>query len=855
MALRFAHACSPDALLQSLHSSTAGLSGAEAAERLRTNGPNRLRKARHASALGVLIDQLRSVVMLLLLAAGVISAMVGDHIEAIAIFAVLAINVAIGFATEWRARRAIAALLELDVLQAVALRDGQLTQVPADTLVVGDVVEIEAGRQVPADGRLLSSSSAQIDEAPLTGESLPVAKQPATLPENTPLGDRTNMAHKGTTVVSGAARMVVTATGMATEVGDIDRLVQSVEPERTPLEQRLDALGRRLAWLALLAAVLVAALAYRQGLPGALIFETAVALAVAAVPEALPAVATIALAVGVHRMAKRQVLIRRLPVVEALGSTTVICADKTRTLTSGEMTVVRMWAGEEHDLAAPSTSPALMRAVEAAVLSSRPHADNGGNPVDHAMIECGRRFGITLDNAPPLVAELTFSSERKYQASFRQSAAGLMAFVKGAPRTVLESCAFGPDGAPIDAARMRAVNDALAAAGLRVLGLASGAVTAVAPEALHDLTLLGFVGLMDPPAPGVKETIATLRAAGLRTVMITGDQRLTAHAVGHELGLLDRDTQILDGRELLALSETELAARAPVVGAYSRVTPADKLQIVAALQANGEIVAMLGDGVNDAPALRRANVGVSMGRRGTDIAKEAAGIILQDDRFDSIAAAVEEGRVVFDNIRKFVFYLFSCNLAEILVLVMAGIAGWPLPVLPLQLLWINIITDTFPALALAVEPGDERVMRRPPRHPREAILSAKFLLDIALYAAMITAATLAAFAWVYRSDPSRAPTAAFMTLALSQSLHLVNARHEQRISGRAHVSNPFAIAGVLLAVLLQLATATIAPLAAVLRVFPLSMNEWMVVTAASVAPALIGQLVKRAPRQAAPRIP
>ena len=851
MSTRFAHACSEDALLHSLNSSTAGLTSADAAERLRVDGPNRLPAARHVSALRVLADQLRSMVMLLLLAAGAISIAVGDHLEAVAIFAVLVINVVIGFVTEWRARRAIAALLELDVLQAVARRDGILMQVPADTLVVGDIVEITAGRHVPADGRILSASNAQADEAALTGESLPVGKQPATLPEDTPLGDRTNMAHKGTTLVAGAAQLIVTATGMATEVGDINRLVESIEPERTPLEQRLDALGARLAWVAVLAAAIVAALAYRQGLAAPLIFETAIALAVAAVPEALPAVATIALAVGVYRMSKRRVLIRRLPVVESLGSTTVICADKTRTLTSGEMTVVRMWAGEDHDVATAEPAPALTRAVETAVLSSRDQAENGGNPVDQAMIECGRRFGITLDEqstAYPLVAELTFSSERKYQASFRRSPHGLHAFVKGAPRTIVEMCAAGPDGLPIDRARMLGVNDALAGDGLRVIALASGAVSAVDAEALRDLTLVGFAGLMDPPAPNVKATIAKLRAAGLRTVMITGDQRLTAQAVGHELGLLDGDTQILDGRDLLALPETELAARAPSVGAFCRVTPADKLRIVEALQANGAIVAMLGDGVNDAPALRRADVGVSMGIRGTDIAKQAAGIILQDDRFDSIAAAVEEGRVVYDNIRKFVFYLFSCNVAEIMVLVIAGLAGWPLPLLPLQLLWLNIVTDTFPALALAVEPGDARVMTRPPRHPREALLSARFANGIALYSGLITAATLAAFAWVHQNDPSRAPTAAFMTLALAQSLHLVNARSSHRVSGRTHLSNPYAIAGVAIAVLLQLATAVITPLGSLLHVRPLTADEWLVVGAASVAPALIGQLVKK-PRQ------
>ncbi|HEX6162490.1 MAG TPA: cation-transporting P-type ATPase [Vicinamibacterales bacterium] len=845
---RFAHACSEETLLQSLTSSPSGLSSAAAEERLRADGPNRLNPPRHVSPLRVLADQLRSMVMILLIAAAAISFAVGDHVEAWAIGAVLVINATIGFTTEWRARRAIAALLDLDVLQAVALRDGQLVQVPAEQLVVGDVIEVNGGQQVPADGRVLTASNAQVDEAALTGESLPVAKQPGTLPESTALADRVNMMHKGTTMMAGTARVVVTATGMTTEVGNIDRLVESVRPERTPLERRLDALGHRLAWLALSAAGLVSLLAYRQQMPLPLIFETGLALAVAAVPEALPAVATIALAVGVHRMSRRRVLIRRLPVVESLGSTTVVCTDKTRTLTSGEMTVVRIWDGRDHEVAAMTLAPPARRAIEAAVLASRPHANGGGNPVDHAMMECARRFSISPDGlaqSRPLVAELTFSSERKYQASFRQTRDGLSAYLKGAPRTILELCAFGPAGEPIDVRQMDQVNDRLAADGLRVLALASGPVAAVDAKSLRGLTLLGFVGLMDPPAPGVKETIARLRAAGLRTVMITGDQRLTARAVGHELGLLDADSGILDGRDLLALPEAELASLAATIGAYTRVTPADKLAIVAALQARGEIVAMLGDGVNDAPALRRANVGVSMGIRGTDIAKQSAGIILQDDRFESIAGAVEEGRVVFDNIRKFVFYLFSCNTAEILVLVIAGVAAWPLPVLPLQLLWINIITDTFPALALSMEPGDAGVMRRPPRDPREAILSPRFLLGIAGYAALITASTLGVFLWVHGSEPARASTAAFMTLSFAQSLHLVNARSTYRITGAAHGSNPYAIGGVALAIGLQLMAAFVPPLAHALHVVPLRGEDWMIVAAASMVPAMVGQLVKR----------
>ena len=849
---RDAHACSEEALLQSLASARGGLSEDEAARRLDAYGENLLKRAAGPSALRVLADQLHSVVVLLLVAAAATSFAMGEAIETAAIVAVLVINTAIGFVTEWRARLAMESLLKLDSPQAVVIREGRQRRIAARLIVPGDVVEITAGQHIPADGRVIEAANAQCDEAPLTGESMPVEKTRSTLARSTPLADRTNMVHKATTIIAGTARAVVTATGMATEVGAIDALVEGVRAEPTPLERRLDALGHRLVWVTLGVAAVVAALGVRQGLDIYSIAQTAIALAVAAVPEALPAVVTIALAAGMHRMARRNALVRRLPAVEALGSTTVVCTDKTRTLTSGDMRVVRLWAGDDYQVDHEDTvrAPAALAAIEAAVLASREQPDRGGDPVDRAMLECGRQFGIhpdTLKYRFPQVAELPFSSEHRLQASFRREQGALTAYVKGAPRHVIDRCGRTADGRILgagDRARLHAANDRLAASGLRVIAIASGRVTAPGADALSGLTFLGLAGLIDPPAAGVTETIARLRAAGLRTVMLTGDQRLTARAIGEQLGLLHADAELVDGRDLIDMTPSALKERVARVSAYSRVTPADKLAIVQALQDRGDIVAMLGDGINDAAALKRADVGVSMGGRGTDVAKEAAAIILQDDRFETVAAAVEEGRIIFDNIRKFVFYLFSCNVAEIFVLLIAGLAAWPVPVLPLQLLWLNIVTDTFPALALAMEPGDPDVMRRPPRSPNEAFLSASFLWSIAFYATLITAATLAAFWWMHDADPVRARTVAFVTLGLAQSFHLVNARQSGAVTGRAHVSNPYAIAGVALAVALQLIAVLVPSLRAVLGTTALAADEWLVVAIASVSPALVGQAVK-----------
>jgi P-type Ca2+ transporter type 2C len=865
---RLWHALPVDSVLDRLDTTSNGLSDEEAARRLAYFGPNRLPPSPRTSALRVLIDQLKSIVVVLLIAACAISIALGDLLEAVAIGAVLVINTLIGFGMELRARRAMEMILGLEVPVASVVRAGDLRVVDAEILVSGDVIELAAGHQVPADVRLIEATDLRVNEATLTGESLPASKMAhAILQDDMALADRINMAYKGTTVAAGLGRGVVTATAADTEVGRIGTLTADVEEQSTPLERRLDALGRRLVWLTLAVAAVVAGLGAWQGASITLMLQTGIALAVAAVPEALPAVATIALAVGMRRMAARHALVRRLPVVESLGSTTVICTDKTRTLTSGEMAVVGVWAAGRHvefphDAARVTLGDAAVgHVIEVAVLASRPQPARdagpsafGRDPVDAAILTAARRLGLDrsqLVARRPFRGLVPFSSERKLMAAFHDVDGVLVAYVKGAPGHVLALCAHAMTAAGTEQLDQRTrkalldANDELARTGLRVLAVAFGQVSESSESQLGGLTFAGFIGLADPPAPGVKDTIAQLRSAGLRTVMLTGDQRLTAEAIGREVGVLGAAERVVEGRELDAMSGEELMATVQDAAAFSRITPEHKLKIVTALQAGGAIVAMLGDGVNDAPALRKADVGVAMGVRGTDVAKQAAAIVLGDDRFETIAAAVEEGRVIFDNIRKFVFYLFSCNVAEVLVLLIAGMAALPPPLAPLQLLWLNMVTDTFPALALAMEPGDSMVMRRPPRDPDEAILSRAFLGEILGYAALITTSTLGAYLWALAHSPTQAPTVAFMTLALAQIAHLGNARSVEAVLRPARiVANPYALAGASIAIALQVATAWIEPLAGILRVTPLAGRDWVVVVAASALPAVVGQMLK-----------
>ena len=852
------HALTAEEAARRLESPGGGLTGEEAERRLGRYGPNLFERTPRASAWQVLARQFRSVVVLLLVAAGAVAVLTGDMLDALAIGAVLLLNVTIGFVTELRAHRAVEALLLLEVTRARALRDGHPRELDARSLVPGDRILLEPGQAVPADARLLQAVELRTVEASLTGESVPSDKRAdASLAPETPLPDRVTMVYKTTAVVAGRAEAVVVATGMATEVGRIGELTASVPVKVTPLERRLDALGRRLAGVAVAVGVVLALIGYVQGLPPGALLQTAIALAVAAVPEGLPVVGTIAMAVGVRRMARRRALVRHLPVVETLGSATVICSDKTGTLTTGEMTVTEVGLPDAQQAIPPADftpTPGVLQALRIGALANRGALERdgdgwraAGDPTETALLVAARKAGLDpamLRREWPEVAEVPFSSERMYMATFHRHGETLVACVKGAPGRLAELCdreLTAGGSRPLDhagRARLLDANRELARRGLRVLALATGEVARAEEPELKSLTWVGVVGMIDPPAPGVTDTIAAFREAGIRTVMLTGDQRLTAETVARELGLLDPTTGVLDATELERLDDAARRAAVGRTAVFSRVSPETKLRIVDALQARGDIVAMLGDGVNDAAALRKADIGVAMGRRGTDLAKEASDLVLADDRFPTVAVAVEQGRVIFDNIRKFVFYLFSCNLAEIVVVLGAGLVGQPSPLLPLQILWLNLLTDTFPALALAVEPGEADVLRQPPSDPRAAILSRAMVARILGYGALIAACTLAADAW-------GGSTLAFLTLALAQIFHLGNARSAEPLTTwHRAVSNRYALGAVALAVALQAAAMHYPPLTRVLGVTPPDARGWLVAVTLAMVPALLGQTAK-----------
>ena len=865
------HATEAAETLTRLQSSPGGLSHAEAEARLRKYGPNHFQRMPPVPAWRVLLDQFRSVLVLLLAAAATAALLTGDRLDAIAIAAVLALNVAIGFVVELRARRAMEALVALEVTQAHVVRDGALEEVDARVLVPGDIIELEAGQLVPADARLLESAELRAMEAALTGEPAPVDKDAdAPVATDAVLAERATMVYKATAVVAGRARAVVTATGMATEVGRIGALAGSLTEGETPLERRLAQLGRRLAAVAVMVAALVGVVSYVQGMPLGALLETALALAVAAVPEGLPVVGTIAMAVGVRRMARRRALIRRLPVVETLGSATVICTDKTGTLTSGHMTVTSIRLGsEEVEVSgvgfapeggfsvagrpiAPAQHSGLLTFLRISALASRGDVTREGgtwvargDPTEVALVVAARKAGLDpgrLRHEWPEIGEVPFSSERLFMATFHRTPRGIVACLKGAPRRVLELSRVTPGqrNALLD------VNREMAGRGLRILAIATALVDRPDEAALGALDFLGFVGMSDPPAPGVQQTIRAFAGAGIRTVMLTGDQQRTAETIAARLGLLSAGRRGLDGHAVDRMTDDELTDAVGDTMVFSRVSPEAKLRIVAAFQQRDDVVAMLGDGVNDAAALRQADIGVAMGLRGTDLAKEAADLVLADDQFPTIAAAIEEGRVIFDNLRKFVFYLFSCNLAEILVLLGAGLAGAPAVLLPLQILWLNLLTDTLPALALAAEPGEPGIMRQPPRDPRAGILSGRAIRATVGYAALIAIVSLAAYVWGNRAGgPALGSTMTFMTLAFAQIFHLGNARSVTPVlRPGAVVRNRFALAAVALAVGVQLLTVTSPTLTRVLRLEPLGGQAWAIVAGLALAPALIGQAHK-----------
>jgi P-type Ca2+ transporter type 2C len=892
-------------VLELLDSTTdSGLSAEEVRTRHERFGSNELPDSGSRKAVLILWEQFCNAMILLLVVAAGVSLLLNELRDAVAILVIVLINAVLGFYQDYRAERALAALRKMTVPTVRVRRDGVTGEIPSTELVPGDVVLLEAGNAVPADCRLIECSGLKTLEAALTGESDSIEKQVAMLSDElAPLGDQFNMVWMGTVVTNGRGAAVVVTTGINTELGRIADSLQNVHPEPTPLQKRLGQLGRSLAVASLVIVTVVFVLGVARGEEPKLMLMTALSLAVAVVPEGLPAVATVALALGARRMFQRHALIRKLPAVETLGSVTVICSDKTGTLTQNQMTVtvldvagqrVELPFNDNHEVDTAVSllliTGCLCNDAEVRDASTGDHPEIHGEPTEAALIQAARQGGIgkpALLQIFPRVGELTFDSDRKRMTTIHRAVAsdasipaaltGLddsdaIAFCKGAVGSLLEVCSDVWDAGEIreldDSWRRRIISasDDLAGRGMRVLGFAFRPLDEVPlpgceADAEQSLIFLGLTALVDPPRPEVRDAISRCTTAGIRPVMITGDHPLTAEYIAGELGICHSHMNqssnrhnVLTGRDLAELSDTALRESVEKTAVYSRVAPVDKLHIVQALQANGHVVAMTGDGVNDAPALRQAHVGVAMGITGTDVSKEASEVVLLDDNFATIVNAVEAGRIVYANIRKFIRYTMTSNAGEICVMLFGPLFGMPLPLLPLQILWVNLVTDGLPGLALAVEPGERTAMQQPPRPPDEHVLGRGMILDIIWIGLIMGAVSLAA-GWWFRGDGSGSDshwrTAVFTVLTLSQMGNVLAVRSETESIFQIGVfSNLSLVGAVLLTFGLQLATIYVAPLREVFRTEALTFTELLVCLAMSCVVFVAVELKKLVSRAA-----
>ncbi len=822
-----------------------GLSAVEVQKRRERYGANEIREGHRRGPVAMFLSQFTDFMILVLIAAALVAGLIGDVVDTLVIMAIVVLNAVIGFVQEYRAERAIAALKQMAALQAQVRRNGHAAMIPANKLVPGDVVLIEAGNSVPADLRLAEAVQLKIEEAALTGESLPVEKLTRAMHEpDLTLGDRRNMAYKGTLVTYGRGRGVVVATGMETELGRIASLLRAEDEVKTPLQKRLTRFGRVLATAVLVICAIMFAFGILRGEPLLLMLLTAISLAVAAIPEALPAVVTVSLALGARKMIGKHALIRKLPAVETLGSVTFICSDKTGTLTENRMRVEEFYADARSEHVLPDDAAAQepwRTLLTALALSNDARAAAGaeiiGDPTEVALYQAAREADFdkaSLALTQPRLAEIAFDSERARMTTLHREGDAVIAFTKGAPEHVLPLChdCFKSEGAaPLDRAAVEEVVERMAAEGLRVLAVAMRRWPTL-PDPLEaenietQLTFVGLVGLMDPPRAKAREAVQLCRTAGITPVMITGDHPGTARAIAARLGIIADEGEVITGRELARLEMKEFEERVEHVRVYARVAPEQKIKIVKALQDKGEYVAMTGDGVNDAPALRRADIGIAMGITGTDVAKEAGHMILLDDNFSTIVAAVREGRRIFDNIRKFVRFVMTGNSGEIGTLFLAPFLGLPIPLLPIHILWVNLVTDGLPGLALAVEPEERGIMQRPPRPPRENLFAHGIWQHILWVGALITALCLITQAWAIRVGDAHWQTMVFTVLTLSQMTHVLAIRSEtESLFTRGVATNLPLLCAVLLTFVLQLATIYVPALNPIFHTEPLTAVE------------------------------
>jgi Ca2+-transporting ATPase len=848
-------------------SASKGLNDEQVGRRQKVFGSNTVVSTRKVNGLIILLHQFRSPVVYLLGVAAALAFYFGELEEGAAITAVLGLNSLIGFLTELKAARSIDALRALGSRSARVRRDGHTRIIPAEEMVPGDIVVLEAGDVVTADLRLVEASNLSADESTLTGESVVVHKHVHAVAPHARLADRASMLFKGTALTRGSGLGVVTATGLSTELGRVSQLVEEAEPGSSPLERKLARLSTQLVWAVLMVTALVAGVGLTTGGDPFLMIEAAIALAVAAIPEGLPIVATLALARGMWRMAQQNALIERLSAVETLGATTIILTDKTGTLTENRMTARRFWVpsgeielnikGDHEQLSVRDTQLSLL--LEIGVLCNEasldgPRETGSGDPMELALLRVGFRARLkrsTLLEHSPIVHKHAFDTATKMMATVHRQGDTYLYAIKGAPEAVLAaaSCVIAEDGQKkLDAAtrtEWHARVEHLGHHGLRVLACAMKTGTQPDAPPYEDLTFIGLIGLEDPARADVPQAIKDCRSAGIRVVMVTGDHAVTARSIGRAVGLAYA-AHVVEGKQIVKMVEDN-SEELGKVDIFARVSPTEKLALVRAYQDAGEIVAMTGDGVNDAPALRQANIGVAMGMRGTDVAREAAAMILLDDSFPTIVKAVREGRVIFGNIRRFVAYLLSCNLSEVLVVGLAVLSTLPLPVLPLQILYLNLVTDVFPAFALAMGEGERGILKRSPRDPLAPILGRLQWIIIVLQSLALTAATFGALAVArlgLNLDARSVITVAFLTLAFAQLWHIFNMRHPLSTPFLNEItSNPWTWGAILLCAVLLAVPPYLPPVAEVMHLTPPSIGMWVIILGLSIAPLVVTQTV------------
>lgn len=877
----------------------AGLSGEDAAERRKESGYNELSEGKQISPLTLLLNQFKDFMVLVLMGATLVSGLLGEYLDAITIVAIIVLNGVLGFVQEFRAERSLRALKQLSAPSAKVLREGRQETIPAKMLVPGDIVLLESGDRVPADVRWLECSALYAEESALTGESLPVSKHAEAIhAEDIPLGDQKNIGFMGTMVTRGTGKAVVVRTGMDTEMGKIADLIQNTESQETPLQHRLEQLGKILIYVSLALTIVVVLAGILHGQPATAMFLAGVSLAVAAIPEGLPAIVTIALALGVQRMIKRKAIVRKLPSVETLGCASVICSDKTGTLTQNKMTVTHLWsAGRDLEVTGEGYAPVgqvlakgrpvdlkhdqnLRRLLQVGALCSNAEivetfpadargkrkgkdktgendkAVNGpsvwelkGDPTEGALVALSAKMGLTAQSLAVTYErekEFPFDSERKLMSVIVGHPGGRMICTKGAPDVLLGNCSYMLwEGGVVPCTptlrqKVLEANERMASGALRVLGMAyrelrTGENVDSEKEAESQLIFIGLTGMIDPPRREVRDAIAVTRRAGIKTVMITGDHGTTAEAIAHQLGILQRGGTVLTGSQLTRMDDNELDKVSDNVYVYARVSPEHKLRIVKSLQRRGHVVAMTGDGVNDAPAIKAADIGISMGITGTDVTKEASSLILGDDNFSTIVAAIEEGRNIYENIRKFIRYLLASNVGEILTMFFAMMLGLPLPLVPIQILWVNLVTDGLPAMALGVDQPEKDLMEHKPRGAKENIFARRLGWKIISRGLLIGLCTLAAFWLTLRIDPDSpqqlvtAQSVAFATLVMAQLIHVFDCRSSRSVFHRNPLQNKYLVLAVLSSVVLMLLVMYIPVLQPVFKTVPLSFREWCLV--------------------------